>query len=309
MRIPRGEGIMDAVMKNGETVIANETQSDERNFPGVDPRGCMTIRSLLAVPLTTHKISLGKEWGTVERRITGGLEAINKRRGSFSEEDAEILRIFANQAATVLEVTQHYADANDLFLDAIKAFTTAIDAKDPYSKGHSQRVSEVSVVIGRELGLAPETLHRVRINGLLHDIGKISIPNNILTKPGRLTDEEFDLVKTHPEIGARIVSEIRLLRSDSAALSQHHERLDGSGYPQGLNQVDISLIGQIVAVADVFDAMTSDRSYRKAMDVTEVFAYIRRKAAFHFNGDCVEALISAYHKGQITIEAKKKQEN
>ena len=124
----------------------------------------------------------------------------------------------------------------------------------------------------------------------------------ILTKATRLTNEEFELIKTHPEIGARIVSEIRLLSDESSALSEHHERLDGSGYPKGLANGEISLTAQIISVADVFDAMTSDRTYRKALPVEDVFRYLRSETQVHFDAKCVEALIAAYRKGEIRTE-------
>ena len=307
LRVPPGKGIIGYVVQSGETVIANDIPQDKRHYTTIDNELGLVTHSILAVPLVTQQITLGSERGTLQRRIIGGLEAINKRSGNFTEEDAEVLRIFANQAGTILEITKLYSDANDLFIDAIKAFTTAIDAQDPYTKDHSQRVCDYSVAIAREMGLAGEMIHRIRISGLLHDIGKIAIPNSILTKPTRLTDEEYAVIKTHPEIGARIVSEIRLLQEESAALSQHHERLDGTGYPDGLADSQISLIGQIVATADVFDAMTSDRTYRNALPVEEVFNYMLGKAGIHFNLECVEAMISAHKKGFIKTEKESRE--
>lgn len=301
-RVPAGKGIIGHVVQTGETVISNNVRQDKRHYAGIDRQTGFVTRSLLAVPLRTHQIVLGSERGIIQQRIIGGLEAFNKRSGVFTQEDAEALQIFANQAGTILEITKLYADANNLFLDAIKAFTTAIDAKDPYTEDHSQRVSEYSVAIARELGLDGEMIHRVRLSGLLHDIGKITIPSVILTKATRLTNEEFELIKTHPEIGARIVSEIRLLSDESSALSEHHERLDGSGYPKGLGDGEISLTAQIISVADVFDAMTSDRTYRKALPVEDVFRYLLSEAQVHFNTRCVEALIAAYRKGEIVTE-------
>ena len=301
-RVPSGKGIIGHVVQTGETVISNNARQDKRHYAGIDRQTGFVTRSLLAVPLRTHQIVLGSERGIIQQRIIGGLEAFNKRSGVFTQEDAETLQIFANQAGTILEITKLYADANNLFLDAIKAFTTAIDAKDPYTEDHSQRVSEYSVAIARELGLDGEMIHRVRLSGLLHDIGKITIPSVILTKATRLTNEEFELIKTHPEIGARIVSEIRMLSKESSALSEHHERLDGSGYPKGLSGGEISLTAQIISVADVFDAMTSDRTYRKALPVEDVFRYLRSETQMHFDVRCVEALIAAYRKGEILTE-------
>jgi putative nucleotidyltransferase with HDIG domain len=215
---------------------------------------------------------------------------LNKHNAYFQEEDAQLLRILANQASTFLQVAEMYEGAGDLFLGVIKALITAIDAKDPYTQGHSQRVSDYSVLISHELGLDQALVNDIRIGSLLHDIGKIGIPDSILLKNGKLTIEEIKVIQRHPSTGVNILRQVKLLEPMSPAIAEHHERLDGSGYPSMLTGGQISVMGRIVAVADVFDAMTSDRPYRPAISLDEVLSYLQENAGILFDPNCVNAL-------------------
>jgi putative nucleotidyltransferase with HDIG domain len=178
-----------------------------------------------------------------------------------------------------------------MFLDFNKTLAAAIDAKDPYTRGHSQRVSDVSVAIARQMGLSGDLILDVRVGSLLHDIGKIGITDAILTKPNHLTTEEYEQMKRHPSIGYRIMYPVNLLRNVLPAIIEHHERLDGSGYPLGLQADQVSLMGRIVAVADVYDALTTDRPYRKAMDLDTTLEYMQKNVVNNFDSTCVERLI------------------
>jgi len=249
---------------------------------------------------------LGGERGTMKARVIGGFEALNKLEGTFDAEDVQLMQTLANQAATVLEIANLYSEANELFLDVIKALTAAIDAKDPTTEGHSQRVARFSTEIGRELGWSTEDLYRLHIGSLLHDVGKIGIPDVILRKPGKLDEEEYAEMKKHPSIGANIMSQVRMLQHDLPSLSQHHERMDGNGYPLRLAGSEISWHGRIVAVADVFDALTSLRPYREALTAGEALDYLQAGVGTLFDGDCVDALIRAYAKGSIETENERK---
>ncbi len=305
VRIPAGKGIIGEAVSRGEIIIVHETESDQRHYPQVDTKSGFVTRSVLAVPLQAQALKLGQGMGEKSEGIIGGLEAINKQRGRFTQQDAHLLSLLAQQAATILSVADLYADANELFLDVIQALVASIDAKDPYTEGHSRRVSEFSVAIAEELGLSPEYIHQVRIGSLLHDVGKIGIPDYILGKPGRLTEEEFARMKEHPSIGRRIMEKVRLLERILPAIEEHHERLDGAGYPHGLPEDRISLLGRIVAVADVFDALTSDRPYRDGLPAEEVLDYLHQQAGKHFASDCVQALTRAYMKGKIYTQRER----
>jgi HD-GYP domain-containing protein (c-di-GMP phosphodiesterase class II) len=305
LRVPRGKGIIGYVVDSGETVLVSDAKQDDRHYQDADHATGIITSSLIAVPLNTRTVQLGAELGVEQTRIIGGLEAINKIGGVFTEEDASLLRTLANQAATVLQIAKLYGDANELFLDTIQALVASIDAKDPYTNGHSQRVSDFSTAIGRHMDLPPEQLHHLRIGALLHDIGKIGIPDLILTKPGHLTDEEKGKMNEHPAIGANIMRNVRMLENELPALSEHHEKLDGTGYPNGLSGNGISLFGRIVAAADVFDALTSERPYRGALPVEEVLGIMQRDIGSHFDGECVNALIRAYMAGEIKTQKER----
>lgn len=248
-------------------------------------------QSVVAVPLRARQITVGKERRGVEERVIGNLMALNKRSGSFDDEDTQLLGILASQASTLLQIARLYDEANDLFLVFIEVLAATIDAKDPYTRGHSQRVSNLSMSIAQEMGMNGDLIYDLRIGSLLHDFGKIGVPDSILTKPARLTNKEYEQVKKHPSIGHRIIEQIEQLHNVLPAIIQHHERLDGSGYPSGLHGEQISLMGLIVAVADVFDALTIDRPYRKAMEVESAIDYLQQNSGTHFDGDCVDALI------------------
>jgi len=304
LRMPLNTGIIGHVINSGEVVYLSDARKDERHYDGIDEVSGMTTNSLLAVPLRVPTVILGRERGTSQSRIIGGVEAINKIDGDFDANDAQLLSTLAEQAASVLHIADLYANADDLFLNTIKALVAAIDAKDPYTEGHSHRVSDFSVAIANEMGLPPELTHQIRLGALLHDIGKIGVPDTILTKKGRLTKEEYDEIKKHPAIGANIIRDVRHLREELPALEHHHERMYGKGYPNGLKGDEISDIARIVAVADVFDAITSDRPYRPAMDLETALEIMKQESGDHLDPLYVDAFIMAYTKGKIPTQKK-----
>jgi putative nucleotidyltransferase with HDIG domain len=186
----------------------------------------------------------------------------------------------------------------------IKALAAAVDARDRYNRQHSQRVSDYSVAIARTLGMSSETVYHVRVGSLLHDIGKIGVPDAVLDKPGRLDDEELAEMRSHTVKGHAILSqqELRwLLRAELPALLQHHERLDGTGYPHAIGGDDISQIGRIVAVADVFDALTSARPYKEPWPADQAIAYLQERVGSEFDPQAVAALAQAFAEGQIVM--------
>lgn len=302
IRVPAGKGIIGHVVQTGETVLVQDAQRDHRHYREADQQSGFVTHSMVTVPLSTHTIALGRVRGTTSEAVIGGLQVLNKRTGTFDQEDAKLLEILATQAATVFEVATLYADTNELFFDVIQAMAAAIDAKDPYTQGHSQRVSDFAVAIAQELDLDTEFIHHVRIGGMLHDVGKIGVPDQILKKPGLLTDDEFTAIKEHPSIGKNIMGQIRMLRFELPALVEHHERLDGSGYPRGLRGDEISLMGRIIAVADSFDAMTSNRTYRPGMAAAEAFRRLDAIAGTQLDATCVAALWRAYEAGVIQTQ-------
>jgi putative nucleotidyltransferase with HDIG domain len=185
------------------------------------------------------------------------------------------------------------AETQSAYLGAIRALAATLDARDPYTAGHSERVSTLSVQIGRQMGLNERELDVLRLGALLHDIGKIGLTDQILRKPGPLTAEEFEQIKQHPGLGARILRQVPFLAPHLPIVELHHEQPDGRGYPFGLRGDEIPIPARIVHVADTFDAMTSTRAYRRALSAEEAFAELNRHAGVQFDPDCVRALCQA----------------
>ncbi len=305
MRVPKGQGIAGYVTETGETVLVKDVSQDSRHYAQADQQSGFATRSILAVPLSTRTISLGSEREHWREHNIGCIEALNKIEGTFDDDDVLLLQTLARQAATVLEVAKLYADVNELFLDVIQALTAAIDAKDPYTEGHSQRVAEFAVAIAQQLNCSPDFIHHLRIGAILHDVGKIGVSDQVLKKPGYLTEEEFAEMRLHPVIGQTILGHIRTLQEELPVIIEHHERLDGSGYPEGLQGQAISLGGRITAVADAFDAITSDRPYRAGLPVEEAFRRLRAGAGTEFDSSCVEALWKAYSSGLVRTQKER----
>ena len=205
------------------------------------------------------------------------------------------LALWAALAFLVRQGSRSLVESNRLLersaLDAVASLNETVDAKDPYTAGHSQRVQRIAVEIGRELGLSRHRLETLRFAGLFHDIGKIGVPDAILMKPSGLTDEEFDVVKRHPEDGARIVGRLHSLHATVPAILYHHERWDGRGYPHGLTADEIPVEAGIVGLADAFDAMTTDRPYSDARPLEEAVEEIVRNRSTQFAPATVDAFL------------------
>lgn len=195
-----------------------------------------------------------------------------------SSYDIQLLEAAAGFVGAFLENAALYADQEATFLGTLVALTSSIDAKDRYTCGHSQRVSHLSHQLALAMGMSAAEADRIRIAGLVHDVGKIGVPEAVLCKAGKLTDEEFGAIKKHPEIGERILRDIPQMEDVLPGVLHHHERIDGRGYPHGLEGENIPMMGRIIAIADTFDAMSSTRSYRSAMPREKVLAELERSA-------------------------------
>lgn len=246
------------------------------------------IYTMVAYPLLTNARTLGGLWIDVPDR---GQNYAN-------------IQMLANQAAVTLErsiwlsesrrqakqIEAAYQQLQETYDQTLSALMSALDARDRETEGHSTRVSRLATMMGEKLGLDAEQLKSLERGALLHDIGKIGISDTILHKPGKLTDDEWRIMRTHPDIGSRIVDRIPFLQDCMPVVHYHHERWDGSGYPHGLKGTDIPLFARIFAVADVFDALTSKRSYRKSSSPDEALEYLREQANILFDSEVVEAL-------------------
>jgi len=237
------------------------------------------------------------------RRLAGGEYAT--RVSVKSENEVGVLADAFNQMGgeiekAIEEIRQAAAKNKELFVGSIRMLANAIDEKDPYTRGHSERVAYYSMVTAKYLGMSPEEVERVHLSGILHDVGKIGIEDKILRKAAALTDDEYEIMKQHPTKGAHILAAVPMLKDMAGAGLQHHENWDGSGYPDGLKGEDIPLLGRIVSVADAFDAMTTDRPYSKAMTYEAAIARLRFLAGKKFDGVCVEAFAKAGEAGELT---------
>lgn len=220
--------------------------------------------------------------------IAGGKTGADPHVSSY---DSQLIEAAAGH---VDAFTSNYALLEDqrlLFMGTVQAITAAIDAKDRYTFGHSERVAYMSEQLALRIGLDAERAERLRIAGLVHDVGKIGVPEAVLCKPGRLTEDEFDKIKLHPEIGHRILKDIPQLADVLPGVLHHHERFDGKGYPHGLKGEQTPLIARIIAVADTFDAMSSNRSYRPALSREKVLAEIARCAGTQHDPEIAQALL------------------
>lgn len=183
-------------------------------------------------------------------------------------------------------------DLKELFYKTIKSISFALDAKDPYTHGHSLRVTLYSLILARKIGLNDTALEELETAGLLHDIGKISIPQKILCKNDKLTDEEYAIMKDHTSRGAKMIQNVKKLQSVAVWLKAHHERWDGRGYPSGLKGTDIPLFARIIAIADTYDAMTSTRPYRRALPHEVAIAEIKKCAGVQFDPELAEIFVA-----------------
>jgi HD-GYP domain-containing protein (c-di-GMP phosphodiesterase class II) len=199
----------------------------------------------------------------------------------------------------IVDLQKSSQENRELFLGTVKGLAAAIDGKDPYTRGHSERVSRFSMAIAQRLGLSDDEVEKIRISALLHDVGKIAIDDNILKKPAALTDEEYEIMKGHPQKGYKIMSQIPAMKEFLPGMYMHHEMVNGMGYPQGLKGDEIPLMGKIVAVADTFDAMTTDRPYQKAMKFEDALARIVSFVGTRYDPGVVAALSEACSEGQI----------
>ena len=212
--------------------------------------------------------------------------------GSFLPDERDMVVGFAQATAVALQKLVLREDHERNLVDTITAFVNAIESKDPYLKGHSARVALYATEIARTMGLDEETTQVVNRGAMLHDLGKLSIMDTILRKPDRLSEDEFTLIKAHPVVGERILKPLRFLAREACAVRHHHERFDGSGYPDGLSGEDIPLAARIVTVADVFDAVTSNRPYRTALPVEAARQEIVRGRGKHFDPQVADAFLA-----------------
>ncbi len=235
-----------------------------------------------------------------KERLVGGIEVgLGGRKPRLSANEQKILYALASQAAIFIENARLERDVRSMFLSIIVSMASAVDARDAYTHGHSLRVARTSLLLGQQLALPRERMEPLLLAGILHDVGKIGMPDHILKKPGRLNREEFEIMKEHPVAGARMLSHIPALAEVIPGIRHHHEFWDGSGYPDGMAGEAIPLSGRIILVSDALDAMTTDRIYRKGMSLDRALGELRKYAGSQFDPRLVEAFETACREGRI----------
>lgn len=250
------------------------------NTDELGPIATRVGRNLLVVPLVREGRTLGVLFGG-ERSNGQHIDSV----------DAKLCASLCNSLTIFLENLMLFEDAQSLFLGTLHALTAAIDAKDSYTFGHSERVALLSKMLAQAAGIDEETIERIYIAGLVHDVGKIGVPESVLCKPGRLTNDEFDLIKLHPSIGATILSDIRQMEDLIPGVLYHHERWDGRGYPEKRAGMDIPLFGRVIGLADAFDAMSSDRTYRSALKLAKVLDEVKACRGTQFDPDLADLFL------------------
>jgi putative nucleotidyltransferase with HDIG domain len=269
--------------------IALEAVDDDTRGKYADLPEMAGLASVLAVPLN------------LKDRIIGVLQVYTGERHRFTPHEVNLFTSLASQAAIAIENARLFRSLEEIYIGVITALASAIDARDPYTHGHSARVTEFSVRIAENMGLSEEEKDIIRYASLLHDIGKIGIKERILKKPDKLTEEERREMETHPLIAARILQSVTMLEPVMNLVMHHHERYDGKGYPSGLAGEEIPLGARIIAVADAFESMISDRPYRKALPLEEAVAELRRGRGTQFDPRVVDIFLGMLERGEVGL--------
>lgn len=286
-----GDGIAGQVALSGEPLRHTERMVEAHNHN--DPSATRTryrTRSYMSLPLL------------VGQEIFGVINMTDKLDGGdFTREDEQIMLSLAEKAGIKLENQALYEGIYSNLVDTLTSLVTTIEAKDPYTREHSQRVTDYAIGLAEFLKLDQDSIEMLNFAGMLHDIGKIGVNDSILTKAGRLTDNEYSMIKQHPRIGEKIVSPLGLVESERAIILHHHERFDGHGYPDGLAGEKIPYLARIVAIADAFDAMTTTRSYRRAMPVDEAINEMIRCSGTQFDPKLLQAWVRGIELKAVAI--------
>jgi HD-GYP domain-containing protein (c-di-GMP phosphodiesterase class II) len=285
--------VLSEVMKDGVSVMSGDVSLDDRLKSGKS-LAIEQVRSVMCVPVRSESEILGAIYIDMAHKIN-----------AFVDLDLALVAAIGQQLGIAIERFRLIEDLQALFVGAVHTLVATIESKDRYTKGHSERVTAYSLLIADELSLPAAERDVLEIGGLLHDVGKIGVPESILCKPGRLTEEEFAEIRKHPQAGVRIVSHILRIERIvpvslvAQAVRHHHERFDGYGYPDRLVGLDIPLSSRILAIGDTFDAITTNRSYRSGRPPEVAVGIIRENAGTQFDPNLIDAFVRAYESGRL----------
>ncbi|MBI3151766.1 MAG: GAF domain-containing protein [Chloroflexi bacterium] len=277
--VPLTDSLAGAIFSKNIPLVVNNVENDVRHNSSVAAQANFHTRSLLGVPMR------------IQNRVMGVLEALNKREGAFTEEDVKILTAIASQAAVAIENAQLVEALQESYESTLEGWAAALDLRDKETEGHSQRVTVLTLQLAQEIGVGQEALTYLRQGALLHDIGKMAVPDKILHKNGPLTEREKAVMRQHPVNAYNMLYPIAYLRPALDIPYCHHEKWDGSGYPRGLKGEDIPLPARIFTIIDVWDALRSNRPYRKAWSEKKTIAYILEEAGKSFEPGLVKSFL------------------
>ena len=310
--LPAGEGLLVGSLNNNRLLEGEQRiQGTLATLGSVQVRSRLSrpvwISSLPGIACVCSLISFLLVWGWLAFLLRGvkGIEAVldGVVREEFwrraHETGAEEIRILARRVNEAMEsLTDGAVRVRKVYLETALALTRTVEAKDRYTSGHSQRVARYAVEMGEMLGVDEKRLETLRLGALLHDIGKVAVPDSVLLKPGPLDEEEFELMKRHPMAGDKVLSAIPGLRDVADVARSHHEKWDGSGYPLQVAGDAIPLEGRIVAIADAYDAMVTKRSYKKAMPLNQALVILEKDSGSHFDPSLVQIFVSMKRNGK-----------
>jgi HD-GYP domain-containing protein (c-di-GMP phosphodiesterase class II) len=279
--VPVGKGIVGFTVETQQPVIISDAQNDPRVFRGADDKTGLVTRSLLSVPMVR------------EGRAIGAIQAFNKRNGAlFTNDDLDLLSSIADSAVLSIENARLFAELHASYDSTLEALTMALDLRDRETEGHSRRVVEYTAHLAKQLGLDKNMIDEYRRGALIHDVGKIGVPDAVLHKPGPLTPDERKLIEKHPRAGYEMLLGIPYLSEEIKLVLAHQEKWDGTGYPLGLKGENIPLGARLFMIADTFDALTSDRPYRTGKSYEEARQIIAAEAGRQFDPKAVEAFLA-----------------
>lgn len=277
--VPLQGSLAGVIFLENKPLILNSVEHDPRHFSYAARQVNFHTHSLLGVPMRFQDKNIGV------------LEALNKKQGFFTQDDLDILLVVASQAAVAIQNANLVKDLQDAYNSTLEGWSSALDLRDKETSGHSLRVADMMVSLASEMGISAEKFAVFRQGALLHDIGKMGIPDNILLKPGPLTEAEWEIMRQHPHNAYKLLAPIAYLQPALDIPYCHHEKWDGTGYPRGLHGENIPLAARLFAIIDVWDALCSDRPYRAAMPEPIVMSYIKNEAGKHFDPALVDVFV------------------
>lgn len=274
--------IAGTVALRRQPILVNDVGADARHYKKADEKGRFQTRNMVCVPVVN------------KGELLGVLQAINKLNEAFTDQDQRLLETLAAQVAIAVENAMLYENLEEQFHETVMALVTAVEAKDRVTGGHTKRVALFSELIAKHMNLDKREVHQVRLSAILHDVGKIGIDDKVLKKEAPLDSVEWEHMKQHPEMGWKILANVKSMKTITDGMRFHHERPDGLGYPMKLKGEEIPLIARIISVADTFDAMTSNRPYRKGLDYEVAFEEIVRHRGTQFDEKVVDGFVQAF---------------